>query len=37
MKQKLLYRIICGIFMCFSGLLFAQTSEVATETRDLSA
>ena len=23
--------------MCFSGLLFAQTSEVATETRDLSA
>ena len=37
MKQKLLYRIICGIFVWFSGLLFAQTSEVATETRDLSA
>ena len=37
MKQKLLYRIICGIFVWLSGLLFAQTSEVATETRDLSA
>ena len=37
MKLKLLCSIICGIFMCFSGLLFAQTSEVATETRDLSA
>ena len=37
MKQKLLHRIICGIFVWLSGLLFAQTSEVATETRDLSA
>ncbi len=37
MKQKLLYRIIWGIFVWLSGLLFAQTSEVATETRDLSA
>ena len=37
MKLKLLCRIICGIFMGFSSLLYAQATEVATEVRDLSS
>ena len=36
MKLKLLCRIICGIFMGFSSLLYAQATEVAPEERDLS-
>ena len=36
MKLKLLCSIICGIFMGFSSLLYAQATEVATEVRDLS-
>ena len=37
MKLKLLCRIICGIFMGFSSLLYAQATEIATEERDLSS
>ena len=37
MKLKLLCRIICGIFMGFSSLLYAQTTDIATEVRDLSS
>ena len=37
MKLKLLCRIICGIFMGFSSLLYAQATEIATEVRDLSS
>ena len=36
MKLKLLCRIICGIFMGFSSLLYAQATEIAPEVRDLS-
>ena len=37
MKLKLLCRIICGIFMGFSSLLYAQATDIATEVRDLSS
>ena len=37
MKLKLLCSIICGIFMGFSSLLYAQATEIATEERDLSS
>ena len=37
MKLKLLCRIICGIFMGFSSLLYAQATEIAPEERDLSS
>lgn len=37
MKLKLLCRIICGIFMGFSSLLYAQATEIAKEVRDLSS
>ena len=37
MKLKLLCSIICGIFMGFSSLLYAQTTDIATEVRDLSS
>ena len=37
MKLKLLCRIICGIFMGFSSLVYAQGTEIATEERDLSS
>ena len=37
MKLKLLCCIICGIFMGFSSLLYAQATEIATEERDLSS
>ena len=33
---KIVCSIICGIFMGFSSLLYAQATEVATEVRDLS-
>ena len=36
-KLKLLCRIICGIFMGFSSLLYAQATEIAPEERDLSS
>ena len=37
MKLKLLCSIICGIFMGFSSLLYAQATEIAPEERDLSS
>ena len=37
MKLKLLCRIICGIFMGFSSLLYAQATEIAPPERDLSS
>ena len=37
MKLKLLCSIICGIFMGFSSLLYAQATDIATEVRDLSS
>ncbi len=37
MKLKLLCSIICGIFMGFSSLLYAQAPEIAPEERDLSS
>ena len=37
MKLKLLCSIICGIFMGFSSLLYAQATEVTKEVRDLSS
>ena len=37
MKSKLLCSIICGIFMGFSSLLYAQATDIATEVRDLSS
>ena len=37
MKLKLLCCIICGIFMGFSSLLYAQATDIATEVRDLSS
>ena len=37
MKLKLLCRIVCGIFMGFSSLLYAQATEIAPEVRDLSS